>query len=117
VLQSEPAPSKIAIWFCSNLGFFGLTEAKFAKILNRETSLVERINAHGFERNDNGKHLVVPIRPVAPELLAQAFENDDFDEALAPVREAVSRATSLEAFNDLTSLIEIVERGELKIPR
>lgn len=109
IIQSEPTPSKLSIWFNFRHKIF-ISEAKFAKLLNRETDCFAHLVSLKFLRDDSGKYLLLPVDKVEPEALALAFENGDFDKALDPICKALVHATSEAVFESLTVLITLVRK-------
>ena len=113
--RGERGQSSLALYFLIEYkSLVSLT--KFSKILGRHPRLVDDLRACGFERDESGKYLYVPIAFIDAEWLAAAFEVDDFESALEPVRRALQIATerrSLEALQRLIDLIRQEARANL----
>ncbi|WP_454597621.1 hypothetical protein [Qipengyuania sp. SM2507] len=107
-VQSEPNPSSLGIYFRFNHRTYNLTEAKFGKLLADDIALLARLQNIGFNRSDNGKYLVFPVKRVEQELLAKAYEEDDFDAALEPITTAISKISGDGSKTVLDGLIDIV---------
>ncbi len=92
---SEPLPSQLALWFNFNHRSF-ISEAKFKKVMQRERKLLDCLHAYGFKIHTSGKYILMPIS-IDLEELALAYEQDDFDRALFPVKSAIERSISAES--------------------
>lgn len=101
-----PAPSRLVLRFNFNHREF-ITQARFKKLMAREATLMKSLRQHGFERDGSGKNLQRAIA-IDRETLALAFEQDDFDQALLPIREAI--ADAMRAESDLNILADIVRK-------
>jgi hypothetical protein len=111
-VETGPVPSKLALWFNFDHSTMKTTEAKFGKLMQREKILINRLSEYGFELNESGRYLIMPIK-IDQEALACAFEDEygDFDTALQQVGVVVNAAK--EAMDDLNKLADIV-RNEAK---
>ncbi len=76
-----------------------------AQAIIRDDKAVSALWKLAFVREEQDARLFIPIDILA-ELVAQAFEQNDFDQALTPVGEAVARAIAAKA--ELDKLIEQV---------
>jgi hypothetical protein len=85
-----------------------ITPARLRILLNNHPPLVTSLSERGFKRDESGRQLFIPVT-IDREELAQAFENDDFDTALEPIRVVVT--TVQEAEQKLDELVRLI-RGQ-----
>jgi hypothetical protein len=80
-----------------------LTKRGRVKLLKTEPVLVQELVARGFSCDPSTGEIVIPI-PIDQCALSKAFENNDFDEALEPVSNALDRVSSaLEVLDQLVA--------------
>jgi hypothetical protein len=76
-------------------------------VLTANFRIAELLKERGFQQADSGNRLFVPIA-IETEALALAFEKEDFEAALAPVRQALELVVV--AKGDIDGLIALMRK-------
>ncbi|WP_374943455.1 hypothetical protein [Sphingomonas sp.] len=97
----------LALWISQNM----FSVARWKKLLKANGKLVEELLQHGFRFDEeDDRRLYLPVT-IEPEALVKAFEEEDFDQAMQPLVQAVEIAINAGAELDRLREVANAELG------